>query len=169
MTTIVNEVVPVFASLSDTVTVTGYVPGDADTEPVTVHVRVPGSVDAPDVAVTASASPAGSPDAVAVRPEPTVSASLAETVTGGEIEPPYATLADPPPSEFVTTGTASTVKSTNMPPASWVGDGAVEPVGAGGQVDRRRDRAGLRPGRDLRRRSEGVARVARPTWSPGSF
>ena len=121
VTTIVNEVVPTFASLSDTVTVVGYVPGDADTEPVTVHVRAPGKVDASDVAVTESASPAGSPDAVAVRPEPTVSASLAETVGAGEIEPPYARLADPPPSELVTTGGASTVKSTNMPRDSWVG------------------------------------------------
>ena len=47
VTTIVNEVVPTFASLSDTLTNTGYVPGDADTEPVNVHVRVPGSVDSP--------------------------------------------------------------------------------------------------------------------------
>jgi hypothetical protein len=60
------------------------VPGDADTDRVTVH----GSVDASDVDVTASASPAGSPDAVAVRPEPIVSASPADTVNAGEKEPP---------------------------------------------------------------------------------
>ena len=35
VTTIVNEVVPTFASPSDTVTVTGYMPGDALSEPVT--------------------------------------------------------------------------------------------------------------------------------------
>jgi hypothetical protein len=80
--------VSTFPSLSDTVTVTGYVPGDADTDLVTVHVRVPGSVESSDVDVTDSASPAGSPEAVAVRPEPIVSASLADTVNGGAKEPP---------------------------------------------------------------------------------
>ena len=57
VTTIVNEVVPTFASVSDTDTDTGYEAGEADTEPVTVHVRVPGSVDAPDVAVRPNESP----------------------------------------------------------------------------------------------------------------
>jgi hypothetical protein len=80
----VKDVVPTFPSASDTVTVTGYVPGDADTDRVTVHVRVPGSVDTSDVDVTDSAGPAGSPEAVAVRPEPMVSGSLAVTVTAGD-------------------------------------------------------------------------------------
>src|SRR5215831_17630287 len=88
VTTIVNVVVPVFPSASVTVTVTGYVPGLAETEPVRVHVRVPGSVDASEVDATESASPAGRPLAEAVRPEPSVSSSVAVTVTAGDRELP---------------------------------------------------------------------------------
>ena len=50
---------------------------------MTVHVRTPGNVAAGDVAATESVSPAGRPVDVAARLDPTVSASVAEMVSGG--------------------------------------------------------------------------------------
>jgi hypothetical protein len=81
----------------------------ANTE--TFHVRLLGKVESSVVETIASDSPAGSPLADALRPGPNVSASVAVTVTSGESESLYCTDWLPPPSEFVTTGSASTVKS----------------------------------------------------------
>src|SRR4051812_50161288 len=71
---------------------------------------MPGYVAAPDVETTDSDIPAGRPVADAVRSLPSVSASVAPTVTSGERESLYCTFWLPPVSEFVATGNAWMVK-----------------------------------------------------------
>src|SRR4051812_49715282 len=71
---------------------------------------MPGYVAAPDVETTDSDIPAGRPVADAVRSLPSVSASVAPTVTSGERESLYCTFWLPPASEFVATGNAWMVK-----------------------------------------------------------